>query len=163
MNYKIRYIQSADLIAFNRLVGVVAREKKYLSFIDAPPLEMSKAFIEENIKENWPHLVAECNGNLIGWCDITSEPQEALAHTGFLGIGVHPDWRGQGVGKNLLLKSLDYAQLRGFTRIELTVRQANLRAISLYEEFGFKREGLHINAIRIDGVYENQLSMALLF
>jgi len=45
----------------------------------------------------------------------------------------------------------------------LTVREDNPRAIGLYEKFGFVREGLKQNAVRVDGQYENLLCMALLF
>jgi RimJ/RimL family protein N-acetyltransferase len=47
-----------------------------------------------------------------------------------------------------------------FTRIELTVREANINAIALYKNFGFETEGLHRKAVRIEGRYENTLSMA---
>ncbi len=48
------------------------------------------------------------------------------------------------------------------TRIELTVRENNKPAISLYEKLGFVVEGLHRNAVRIGTEYENHLRMALL-
>lgn len=37
-----------------------------------------------------------------------------------------------------------------------------VRAIELYKNLGFVIEGLHRNSIRIDGHYENYISMALL-
>lgn len=55
------------------------------------------------------------------------------------------------------------AQLKGLTRIELTVREHNKAAIALYEKYGFIKEGVHKNAVRIDGEYENHIFMALLF
>ena len=58
--------------------------------------------------------------------------------------------------------AIEKARSRGLTRIELTVREHNSRAIALYEKIGFVREGLHRNAVRIDGEYENHISMALL-
>lgn len=161
-NYQIRTVVLKDLIPFNSLVGTVAREKKYLSFLDSPPMDMTKIFIEENLRENWPHMVAEVDGSLIGWCDITSLHRPTLAHTGTLGIGVVPEWRGRGVGEGLMLAALEKAKLNGLTRIQLNVRENNTRAISLYDKLGFKIEGLHINAIRIDGIYENEYTMALL-
>ncbi|HZM33384.1 MAG TPA: GNAT family protein [Burkholderiales bacterium] len=53
------------------------------------------------------------------------------------------------------------AKAAGLTRIELTVREHNDRAIALYERLGFVREGLKRNAVRIDGNYENLVCMGL--
>jgi RimJ/RimL family protein N-acetyltransferase len=57
-------------------------------------------------------------------------------------------------------RSFDAALAFGFTRIELTVRETNVNAIALYRNFGFETEGLHRKAVRIEGRYENVLSMA---
>jgi ribosomal protein S18 acetylase RimI-like enzyme len=43
----------------------------------------------------------------------------------------------------------------------LTVRERNVNAIALYKSLGFEVEGLHRNAVRIEGQYENLYSMAL--
>ena len=75
-------------------------------------------------------------------------------------MGLLPKYRGQGIGRRLMRRSLDTALAFGFTRIELTVRETNVNAITLYEHFGFETEGLHRKAVRIDGRYENTLSMA---
>lgn len=58
--------------------------------------------------------------------------------------------------------SIQKAEQKGLTRIELTVREKNKSAIALYEKFGFEKESIHKNAVCIDGKYENHLFMALL-
>jgi RimJ/RimL family protein N-acetyltransferase len=49
------------------------------------------------------------------------------------------------------------------TRVELTVREDNRRAIALYKKFGFVAEGVKRNGFRVDGRYYNVISMAVLF
>jgi ribosomal protein S18 acetylase RimI-like enzyme len=44
----------------------------------------------------------------------------------------------------------------------LTVREKNINAIALYKSLGFETEGLHHNAVCIEGQYESLYSMALL-
>ena len=44
--------------------------------------------------------------------------------------------------------------------IELTVSADNTRAISLYERFGFVREGRHQDFAMRDGAYVDALAMA---
>ena len=59
--------------------------------------------------------------------------------------------------------ALELAKAKGLTRVELTARENNTRAIALYKQFGFVVEGLKRNATCIDGVYENDVIMGLLF
>lgn len=161
--YEIVPITEQYIDSFREAVGSVARERKYLAFLDAPSSEMAHAFVMENLKENRPHFVAISKGKVIGWCDITSLRRPVFAHSGRLGIGVLEQYRGQGIGEALIRAALEEARSKGLTRIELTVREPNKRAIALYEKMGFQVEGLHRDAICIEGEYENHISMALLF
>ena len=73
-----------------------------------------------------------------------------------------PEFRGKGIGRQLMRRTIDAAFAFGLTRIELTVREGNSNAIALYKSLGFEIEGLHRNAVCIEGRYENLYSMALL-
>ena len=162
-NYQVIPISEQYIEGFHEAVGSVARERKYLAFLDAPSLEMTRAFVMNNLKDNWPHFVAISEGKVVGWCDITSLHRPVYAHSGALGIGVLAQYRGQGIGKALMNSAINKAQSKGLTRIELTVREHNKPAIALYEKLGFRIEGLHHNAVCISNEYENLISMALLF
>jgi RimJ/RimL family protein N-acetyltransferase len=84
-----------------------------------------------------------------------------MAHGGVLGVGVLLEHRGKGIGTALVRAAIDMAKATGLTRIELTVREHNERAITLYERLGFVREGLKRKAVRIDGHYEDLVCMGL--
>ncbi|MBN9288850.1 MAG: GNAT family N-acetyltransferase [Gammaproteobacteria bacterium 39-13] len=159
--YKIVPITLEHQEGFRAAVDSVARERKYLSFLEGPSLEMSKSFVEENIKGNWPHVVAVMGDHVIGWCDITSLNRAVYAHCGELGIGIISEYRGQGIGKNLMLNALQKAKIKGLTRIELTVFQRNKPALALYEQLGFMIEGKKKKAVLIDGEYDDLICMAL--
>lgn len=163
MSHKIIPITESLIESYREAVGSVAREKKYLAFLDSPSLAMSKAFVLSNIKHDWPHIVATVGDDVIGWCDITGHNRPVLSHVGCLGIGILKDYRGCGIGKELLREALSLAQKKGLKRIELTVREDNKRAIEIYKRFGFLTEGTHQKSVLIDGKYYNQTFMALLF
>jgi ribosomal protein S18 acetylase RimI-like enzyme len=91
------------------------------------------------------------------------KPRAVYAHSAILGMGLLPEFRRKGIGKELIQRALAAARTFGFHRVELTVRQNNANAIELYREVGFEIEGLQRDAIRIDGVYENVVLMAVLF
>ena len=104
-------------------------------------------------------LVALADGQLIGWADILPKERPIHAHVGVLGIGVLPEFRGKGLGAALLRAALEEG-CKQYTRIELTVRAGNTRAIALYETFGFAHEGVCRDAILVDGRYEDLIVMA---
>ena len=52
-------------------------------------------------------------------------------------LAVHPDHRGEGIGRRLLERALGVLQGRDTSRVKLEVRDGNDPAISLYREFGF--------------------------
>lgn len=162
MTFEIRPIAEDDIPRFRATLDAVARERKFLSFLEAPPLEQMRPFVLNNIKEGWPQFVVVAQEEIGGWCDVLPNPRRTVsAHCATLGMGLLPRYRGQGIGRNLLQRTIDAALAFGFTRIELTVRETNVNAIALYRSCGFAKEGLHRKAVRIDGRYENTLSMAL--
>ncbi|WP_431265599.1 GNAT family N-acetyltransferase [Roseateles chitinivorans] len=90
-------------------------------------------------------------------------PQVRRRHAMMLGIGVHPEAHGRGVGSALMDALTRQADdWLGVLRIELTVFADNARAIRLYERFGFEHEGrLRGYALR-DGRYVDAFTMARL-
>lgn len=52
-------------------------------------------------------------------------------------LAVHPDFRGQGIGRELLKKIELHATRAGCCRMTLEVRQDNLAAVKLYRSQGF--------------------------
>lgn len=163
MNFNIVPIEEKHIEGFWHAVDSVARERKYLAFLEGPPIHTTKSFIQNNINDGWPHFVALSEKKIIGWCDITSLDRPVFAHVGSLGMGVLAPYRGQGIGAALIKIALQAAKAKGLTRIELTVRENNKPAIALYEKFGFITEGIHKNAVCINGKYENHIFMALLY
>ncbi|WP_239005189.1 GNAT family N-acetyltransferase [Legionella sp. MW5194] len=163
LKFIITPIEDEYIDSYWSALDSVAREQHYLAFLKGPPREMTRDFVKQNKEGNWPHLIAVHENEVIGWCDISALDRPVFAHSGSLGIGVRKGYRGMGVGKALLTEALRRAREKGLTRIELTVREHNKAAIALYQHVGFVIEGIHKNAVRIDGRYENHLSMALLF
>ncbi|MBA2652257.1 MAG: GNAT family N-acetyltransferase [Tatlockia sp.] len=160
MNVEIIPVTEEYIEGFWSAVDSVARERKYLAFLEGPPISNTKDFVLQNIKDNWPHFIALWEGRVIGWCDISTLDRPVFAHIGSLGMGILAPYRGFGIGYKLLQTTIQKAEQKGLTRIELTVRENNKPAIALYEKFGFEIEGIHKNGVCIDGKYENHIFMA---
>lgn len=56
-------------------------------------------------------------------------------------LGVHPNYRRQGIGQRLLTGILDVARKRGLERATLEVKASNQAALSLYQKFDFQEAG----------------------
>ena len=156
-------IAEEHIPGFRAAVDVVARETKYLAFLEAPPFEDVTRFVRDNMERGYPQFVVLSAGTVVGWCDVIPNRTRVIySHCGSLGIGLLPEFRGKGIGRQLMQRAIDAAFAFGLTRIELAVRERNANAIALYKSLGFEVEGLHRNAVCIGGQYENLYSMALL-
>lgn len=83
---------------------------------------------------NW---VAEVDGRvaamMVGWL-IVDELHVAT-------IATHPDYRGRGIGKKILIHALRAARDEGVVRAFLEVREGNAVAIEMYQNLGFVEDG----------------------
>lgn len=163
MTVRILPIAESHIEGFWAAVDAVSRERKYLSFLEGPPLESSRLFVKRNLDGGWPHFVALEGEQVVGWCDVTPVDRPVARHIGVLGMGVLAAWRGQGIGEALMRSALQSAQAKGLKRVELNVHATNQRAAALYRKVGFVEEGIKRKAVLIDGVYDDSIMMARLF
>jgi len=109
-------------------------------------------------------LVAVVDDRVVGMLGLHSFPNKPRRrHAATIGMGVHDDWQGKGIGTALMRACVEMAdKWLNLTRLELEVYTDNEAAIRLYERFGFEREGtLRQYAFR-DGQYVDSYLMARL-
>jgi putative acetyltransferase len=88
-------------------------------------------------------LVAEYQDQVIGMISMRPREQNCRAHCAGIGMMVHPNFWGQGIGSRLLAHVLDHADHQlGLTRVELQVHTDNPVGVQLYKKFGFVVEGI---------------------
>lgn len=86
-------------------------------------------------------LVADSRGDLAGYAVFW-----AVLDQGELGnVAVHENYRGKGIGRQLVQAVIDRAGDRGVREIFLEVRQSNTQAQELYKTFGFVEVGRRRN------------------
>jgi putative acetyltransferase len=158
----IRRIDLPDAEGFHACLDSVARERRYLAQIEAPPMASVQGFVADSVAHDAAQYVAVADGMIVGWCDVFPHWANATRHAGTLGMGLQADFRGRGLGRALLLKTLEHALRNGIYRVTLEAREDNDRAIRLYEKLGFRHEGRAACALRFDGKFHTAVKMALL-
>ena len=161
MGVEIVPMSRRHVAGFREVLDAVARERRWIAMLEAPPLARVRRFMIGNLKSGAAQFVAVDDGRVVGWCDVNPKAHQTLRHSGTLGMGVAASHRGRGVGSGLLRATLDAAFARGLTRVELIVRADNTAAIALYERHGFELEGRLRDYMVVDGIPHDALMMAL--
>lgn len=106
-------------------------------------------------------LIAKLNNEIIGFLFFIHNSKKKTSHTGEFGVNVHPNYRGLGIGKELIKILLKWARQNvQIEKVILQVFATNKNAIELYRKLGFIEEGRHIKAIKqLDGTYVDIIQM----
>ncbi|CCF82545.1 GNAT family N-acetyltransferase [Nitrolancea hollandica] len=112
---------------------------------------------------NAVQMVAELDGRVVGILGLHLEENPRRRHSAGLGMAVHDDFQGQGIGSALVMSALDLADnWLGLRRIELQVFVDNAAAVHLYRKFGFEIEGMLRDFALRYGEYVDAYAMARL-
>lgn len=76
---------------------------------------------------------------LVGFCRTLELPGDDGRRRGEIGIvGLLPEWRGRGLGRQLLRWGVGHLRSLGMGEVELSVEARNQRALDLYRQEGFE-------------------------
>lgn len=161
MAVEIIYPTESYFASFYEALTTVARERIYLEMIEPPPFEKVAGFQRELIQQKGPVFYAVDEGRVVGWCDAFPSSNPRQSHRAFLGMGLLPEYRGQGIGTKLVQAVIAEARTAGLDKLELHVYTSNPAAIALYRKLGFVEEGFIKSYRKLDGQIFDALSMAL--
>jgi ribosomal-protein-alanine N-acetyltransferase len=100
-----------------------------------------QAFLGELKNEFAFYCVVIHEGKVAGYCGTWLFSGDAHITT----VAVHPDCRGQGLGKMLMHTLIRHARCHEATTMLLEVRPSNLSARNLYKNLGFRQIGCRKN------------------
>ena len=163
----IRDARPDDAGAYVTLQKALFGETNFMLFAPGEylvsPEEVSAQFEKIANSGSGRRLLAIDQGDLAGFLGVSGSPIPRIRHSALLVIGVlQSHWR-RGVGRTLLTEAIRWAPTVGLSRLELFVMKSNSRAISLYEQMGFRVEGYRRRAYIIDGVPVDDQLMAYVF
>lgn len=161
----IRIVPTADkyVEGLQRCIDVVAQERRYLAFTEAPAVDAVRGFVQFLATGAGVQLLAvDQTEAVVGWCDIVRNQREGFQHCGQLGMGLLPAFRRRGLGRELAVTAIKHARAATIERIELEVFASNEQAVQLYRALGFVVEGTKRQARKLDGICDDILMMALI-
>lgn len=119
------------------------------AMLESPRSVMIGAFVEER---------------LVGTTSVSGlRDVFKMRHRSGMGITVDQPYWHLGVGTAMMQAAIDSARQMGYAQLELGVFADNVRAIALYERFGFETWGRMKNAFRqTDGTCCDEIMMGLM-
>ncbi len=132
LDIKIRRVEKQDLDFVYK--AICELESEVLDF------EVFKKIFNENISNPKNlYLLAENQNEGVGF--ISFHTQNLLHHCGLVGeiqeFFIHQSYRGQGVGKQLIEKIMNYADQNNLKSIEVTTNKRRVENVLIYENLGF--------------------------
>ena len=125
VNASVRAAERADLLAVVRI--------ERACFADPWPYDAFERLVDEP-----SFLVAERDGAIVGYVVADRTPNHGRDIGHVKDLAVHPDARGEGIGRTLLRSVLARLRGTGVEVVRLEVRESNAPARSLYASEGFE-------------------------
>jgi L-amino acid N-acyltransferase YncA len=99
-----------------------------------------------------PVIVADADGAVVGWGSLNAfNPRQAYDHVADFSVYVEREWRGRGIGRQLLDRLIERARATGYHKMVLSALASNDAGVRLYERAGFSRVGVYHEQGQLDG------------
>ena len=90
-------------------------------------------------------VVAEVASRPVGFCLTTSAARDDYAQ--LIRVATHPDFRGQGIGRQLVVDAIHFAQESNMPGLTLNTQASNIISRRLYESLGFHLTGAPVTVM----------------
>ena len=143
MEIKLRSYQTEDTQAILEIINYNILNSTALYDYKIRTYEQQKAILEEKINKNFPVIIAEIEGEVLGF-GMYSEFRfrEAYKFTVEHSVYVNRNFQGKGIGKLLLKKLIRLAKKQKLHTMIAVIDSENQGSVEFHEEFGFKIVGI---------------------
>jgi L-amino acid N-acyltransferase YncA len=143
MEIKIRAYKTEDTQAILDIINYNILNSTALYDYNIRSFEQQKAILEEKITKEFPVIIAELGGIVVGF-GMYSEFRfrEAYKFTVEHSVYVNNDFHGKGIGKILLQELIQLAKKQGLHTMIGVIDAENQSSVVFHEKFGFKTVGI---------------------
>ena len=149
--YRIRLAHAGDAAAVADIYnqGIAGRTATFETEARSAG-EMEKRIDED--PRRFPVLVAEADGNILGWASIGAyRPRACYAGVGEFSVYIDGAARGLGVGRALLTELIREAAARGYWKLLSRIFPSNTASLALCRSLGFREVGTYEKHGRLEG------------
>ena len=143
MKIAIRPYQTEDTQAILDITNYNILHSTALYDYNIRTYEQQKAILDDKLAKNFPVIVAEANGQVVGF-GMYSEFRfrEAYKFTVEHSVYVANDYHGKGIGNLLLAELITLAKVQKLHTMIAVIDAENQGSVSFHEKFGFKTVGI---------------------
>ncbi len=105
-------------------------------------------------------VAAEVDGRVVANSEVTRGRFKDTFHHGYLGIAALKEYRGLGIGLEMMKTLVREGRKAGLKTVQLEVFENNAQAIHVYEKAGFRRVGRVPKKIRRGSRFIDAVLMA---
>jgi len=148
MELNIRLAQAIDLAAIVEIYNQAVALKKATADLTPVSVESRRDWFAAHTEAQHPVFVAEKDGVLVGWCSLSPyrPGRMALRYTVEISYYIHQDFRGIGIGSQLVAHAIKESRTREIKTLVAILLDVNVGSIRLLEKLGFERWG-HLPAV----------------
>lgn len=164
----IRYPKWEDLHQMLDFINAISQEDTFVTFSgETVTKEGEMYYLAEMFKgmEMQDNLYLSCfvNDTFVGSCSILRDMlgRRRSYHVGVFGITIAKDFRGEGIGEELSLATIEEARyaIPGLSLLRLQMYSPNEVARHLYEKLGFSEYGKLPGGVWYQGNYVDEIVM----
>ena len=143
MEINIRPYKTEDTQAILAIINHAILHSTALYDYAIRSYEQQKNILEDKINKNFPVIVAELDGNVVGF-GMYSEFRfrEAYKFTVEHSVYVNENFHGKGIGKLLLQELIVLARKQNLHTMIAVIDSENQGSVEFHEKFGFKTVGI---------------------
>ncbi|MCB0755591.1 MAG: N-acetyltransferase [Flavobacteriales bacterium] len=105
-------------------------------------IEQQTDWFNEKTENNWPILVAELNGKVVGFGTYGPfRARAAYRHSIEHSVYVQKDFRGKTVGHQLMVELIRLARIGGYHTMIAGIDSSNKGSVEFHRKFGFETVG----------------------
>ncbi|WP_265109810.1 GNAT family N-acetyltransferase [Halosolutus halophilus] len=147
------------------IVGAMRQVVEEMTYIEAESvadeLDHENVLLRHNEFESRMFFVAAVDDEVVGWAHLHVPNLEKLSHTAELTVGILEEYRGMGIGSELLDRALGWAESSGHEKVYQSVPSTNEDAIEFFEDRGWVTEAVREDHYKLGDEYIDEVMMAI--
>lgn len=160
--FVIRQAQQEDLTG---LVGAIRETTNAAPYAEAESVadivESEEVLLRHNDLATRVFFVATIDGEVVGWVHVEGNELAKLDHTAELTVGVMEQYQEIGIGSHLLVRGVGWSAANGYERVYNSVPATNEAAIEFLQDHGWETEATRAGHYKMDGVYVDEVMLAM--